>query len=84
MSIIIPTLPMPWNVDHHCLKAGAMLWPRTTNTRAVAKPATKLLVLVRSEGRYRKPAPAECSGIMKTSYLPGGRPPLRVVFGFAP
>lgn len=27
-----------------------------------------------SEGRYRKPDPAECSGMMKMSYLPFGRP----------
>lgn len=43
--------PMPWKLAHQAWKAGAMLWKMTTTTSAEAKPAMKLLVLVRSEGR---------------------------------
>ena len=42
--------------------------------RAEAKPAAKLLTFGFSEGRYRKPEPDECGGIMKMSYFPGGNP----------
>lgn len=52
-----------------------MLWANTTNIRAEAKPATKLLMFGCKLGRYRNPEPAECSGMTKMSYLPGGRPP---------
>lgn len=59
--------------------------PITTSTRADAKPAAKLLTLGFSDGRYRKPEPAECGGMMNMSYLPGGRfVPEFVVFGFSP
>lgn len=51
---------------------------------AEAKPATKLLMFGLRDGRYRKPEPAECSGIMKMSYLPGGRPLPAVVLGASP
>jgi hypothetical protein len=47
----MPALPMPWKFAHQAWKAGAMLWPRTTMMRADAKPAMKLLVFVRSDGR---------------------------------
>lgn len=67
-------LPKPWKVSHHVRKAGAMLWNKATIMRAEAKPAKKLLTLGFNDGRYRKPAPAECSGITNISYLPGGRP----------
>lgn len=55
-------------------------------SRAEAKPAMKLLVLVRREGRYRKPEPAECSGMTKMSYFPVGSPdpPPAVVLGASP
>ena len=43
--------------------------------RADANPATKLLMFGRNEGKYKNPEPAECSGITKISYFPGGRPP---------
>jgi len=76
--------PIPWKLFHHVLKAGAMLWPSATRKRAEAKPAMKLLMLGLSDGRYKKPEPAECSGIMKTSYFPGGSPPPAVVLGASP
>lgn len=66
-SITIPTLPMPWKLAHHARKAGAMLFPKATTARALAKPATKLLMLGRIDGRYMKPEPAECSGMTKMS-----------------
>jgi hypothetical protein len=74
MSMVMPMLPSPWKLSHQARKAGAMLWPRTTRIRADAKPATKLLTLGWSDGRYRKPEPAECSGMTKMSYFPGGSP----------
>jgi hypothetical protein len=61
-----------------------MLWKRTTHAKALANPATKLLMFGWSDGRYRKPAPAECSGMTNMSYRPGGRPPPAVVLGFSP
>lgn len=67
-------LPRPWKLSHQTLKAGAMLWKRATRMRAEAKPAAKLFGLGLMEGRYRKPEPAECSGMTNMSYLPGGRP----------
>jgi hypothetical protein len=51
-----------------------MLWPTTTSIRAEANPAIKLLAFGCSDGRYRNPDPAECSGITKMSYFPGGSP----------
>lgn len=60
-----------------------MLWQSTTKTNADAKPAAKLLAFGLSDGRYRKPDPAECGGMMKTSYFPGGRFVCEV-FGFPP
>jgi hypothetical protein len=41
---------------------------------AEAKPAAKLLTFGLNDGRYRKPLPEECGGIIKISYLPGGKP----------
>jgi hypothetical protein len=75
ISMPMPTFPIPWKPSHHVRKAGAKLWPTTTNIRADANPATKLLTFGCSDGRYRKPEPAECSGMTKMSYFPGGRPP---------
>lgn len=60
-----------------------MLCPSTTSTRAEAKPAAKLLTFGLSDGRYKNPEPEECGGMIKISYLPGGRFEL-VVFGFSP
>jgi hypothetical protein len=59
---------------HHCWTAGFNAEPITTSTRADAKPAAKLLALGFRDGRYRKPDPEECGGIMKISYFPGGKP----------
>lgn len=76
-------LPMPWKPLHQDLNAGAMLWPSTTSTKAEAKPAAKLLTFGWSDGRYRKPEPDECGGIINMSYLPGGRF-VFAGFGFSP
>lgn len=77
--------PIPWKLVHHDFKAGAMLWNTTTHARALAKPATKLLIFGCSDGRYRNPDPAECSGMMKMSYFPLGRlGPEEVVLGLSP
>ena len=35
--------------------------------KAVAAPAMKLFICGRSDGRYRKPDPDECGGMMKIS-----------------
>lgn len=75
INMPMPTFPIPWKPSHQVRKAGARLWPTTTNISADANPATKLLTFGCKEGRYRKPEPAECSGITKMSYFPGGRPP---------
>ena len=83
--IIMPMLPMPWKLFHQALKAGAMLCPRTTTNSAEANPAAKLLIFGFSEGRYKKPEPEECGGMMNMSYFPGGRLPFElVVRGFSP
>jgi hypothetical protein len=56
-----------------------------TTARVLTTPAMKLFHCGLSDGRYRNPDPAECSGMMKTSYFPGGRPePPAVVLGFSP
>jgi hypothetical protein len=74
MSNNIPIPPEPFTLFHHACTAGANAEPITTSMRAEAKPAAKLLTFGFSEGRYRKPEPDECGGIMKISYLPGGNP----------
>merc|ERR1711964_165010 len=81
MSIIIPAPPAPFTLFHHAWTAGARADPITTSISADANPAAKLLTFGFSEGRYRKPDPAECSGMMNISYFPFGRPE---VLGFSP
>ena len=66
--------PKPWKLSHQARKAGAMLWNRATNIKADANPAKKLLTFGFRDGKYRNPDPAECSGMTKMSYLPGGKP----------
>ncbi len=61
--------------------------PIRTHSRADANPAAKLLTLGCNDGRYRKPEPDECGGMMKISYFPGGNPEAvvpAVDFGAAP
>jgi hypothetical protein len=74
INMAMPMSPMPWKLSHHVRNAGAMLWPRTTSISAVANPATKLFMFGCKDGRYKKPEPAECSGMTKMSYFPGGSP----------
>jgi hypothetical protein len=74
MSSIIPIPPDPFTLYHQTWKAGASIDPIATSMRAEAKPAAKLLTLGCNDGRYRKPDPDEWGGIMKMSYLPGGKP----------
>jgi hypothetical protein len=66
--------PDPFTLFHHAVTAGAKAEPMTTSMSADANPAAKLLVFGFIDGRYRKPEPEECGGMMKMSYLPGGRP----------
>lgn len=56
-----------------------------TTASVVTTPAMKLFHWGLRDGRYRNPEPAECSGMMKISYFPVGRPePPAVVLGFSP
>lgn len=56
------------------MNAGAKAETSKRHTIPEAKPAAKLLTFGFSDGRYRKPEPDECGGIMKISYFPGGKP----------
>jgi hypothetical protein len=71
---IIPIPPAPFTLAHHAWKAGANAEHIATSMSADANPAAKLLTFGFSDGRYRKPDPEECGGIMKMSYFPGGKP----------
>jgi hypothetical protein len=73
--------PDPFTLFHHDFTAGVKAEPMTTSRSADANPAAKLLVFGFIDGRYRKPEPEACGGIIKMSYFPGGRPE---DFGFSP
>jgi hypothetical protein len=63
----MPVPPEPLTPTHHACTTGASADPTTTRIKALAKPAAKLLTLGLRDGRYRKPEPAECGGMMKIS-----------------
>lgn len=70
----IPFPPVFLTLFHHNCTVGINADVTATSMRADAKPAAKLLTLGFSDGRYRKPEPEECGGMMKMSYFPGGSP----------
>jgi hypothetical protein len=59
-----PLWLMAWN---HDFIIGSMIFHIYKTTSVQATPAIKLLVCGLREGRYKKPLPAECGGMIKMS-----------------